>query len=495
MKIFLINNPDLKDELDGLDDAVLPDDDMVFSEKQSLKNISKGRKPGRFLSDDDFLVAKTEGDLTPDEASAFDFWLLQHPEYEKDFALLKISRLDTEEKVIFENKQLLYKKTEVVSNKKVLRPSRFETDDDFLVAKMEGDLTSEEELLFKAYLIENPELEKDFSLINISRLDSDEKIVFEHKSGLYKKQETVTHKITSRPERFDTDDDFIIAKIEGHLTATEEKEFELYVAQNPDIGKEYSLYKQTILIPDQSLVFEHKSSLKRFEISPKYYQLRKYSLAIASVAAMILFVTFFYFNREDEPVNPENPNYLSMIHRTSENQENVMRENKVSFNGTSEEQATEPNTINIDIKVKTSLHPNAPVDENKNQISETVNKPDLAQNTNTKVDENFKPDNLQMNTLQDQTTNVQVNDPGKQIVSSDNNKQNQTKPPASHKKKVKSEKDNLSFWDLAVMGVRGLSNISGAKIELKKQYDADGNVKALAFNSPNLAFSTPVKKR
>jgi hypothetical protein len=420
MELFLIKNPDLKEELDGLEDATLPDDKIVFEAKQVLKNLSL-----------------------------------------------------------------------------VFRPERFITDDEYLIAKIEDDLTDQEENDFELYLKQNPQVQNDYSLFLLSKLEADQSLIFENKSLLYRNEETIA--LSARPDRFLTDDDFLIAKIEGDLTPAEEKVFESYINENQAVKKEYSIFKQSILEPDQSIVFEHKSTLKRFEITPKYYLLRKYSVAVASVAAMLLFMTFFFFDREESPLISNNSNYLSLIHRSSENKENVMSENKLTFTGSPETNSSENQAAEFEIKIRSKLHAFAKLDNTKNdkpEIQVTTNKTDISQNDKTAIPENINRDHQQVNNEPIQTDNNKVADIGPKNVNTIIEKPVQISPAPKPKRTVKSsDKYNFTIWDLAIMGVRGLNNLAGSKIELKKQYDADGNVKSLAFNSPRLEFSTPVKKK
>ena len=416
MELFLLANPDLKEELDGLEDAVLPDDKIVFQAKQSLKNLT----------------------------------------------LLK-------------------------------RPERFESDDEFLIAKIEGDLSSDEEMVFNSYIKGNQLLEKEYSLYLLTRLQVDESIVFENKSLLYKHEQKDNPLITSRPLRFQSDDEFLVAKIEGELTPGEDAVFVSYIRENPAIDKEYSLYKQTILQPDQSVVYEHKSSLKRLVLTTNNHLLRKYSLAVASIAAILLFITIFFFDRKESQLTPGNNNFLSLIHPSLENNENIISGSRISFSGVSEKKLTENEVIKIDVKSHQNLQVyTKPYDSSINNSINGVSPIKTEHSISNKV---INPDVLQVNQIQDNLDNKKVPDISKQIVNAHNDIRNQSKSTKSTSKKDRYDKGNLTFWDLAVMGVRGLSNLSGKKIELKQQYDADGNVKSLAFNSPNIEFSTPVKKR
>ena len=417
MNLFLITNPDLKEELDGLDDAILPEDNMVFSAKQSLKK----------------------------------------------FSIVK-------------------------------RPVRFATDDDFLIAKLEGDLTTQGEIVFESFIKENKDLEKEYSLYKLTKLQPDQSIVFEFKSSLIVDEISTSNRLTERPARFTTDDEFLTAKIENDLSEQDEIVFESYLKANPLANKDYLLFKQTILEPDQTILFENKSSLKRFQLPSKFQQFRKYSYAVASVAAVLLFVVFFLFEKEEPLVSPENSNYLSLVHRSSQSHEEE-QENKISFTGTAKSPENENQEINMEIKIRKTLHASLTNNDNGNVDPEKNNNP--PQNNKVVIDESFNPDNLYnaQNITPTPKNTIADNSTPKSKIEPEKTQTKQSVSVQKAKKSTKSDNSGLTFLKVASMGIRGLSNLTGSKMELKEQYDENGNVKSLAFNSSKLEISAPIKKK
>jgi len=54
--------------------------------------------------------------------------------------------------------------------------------------------------------------------------------------------------------------------------------------------------------------------------------------------------------------------------------------------------------------------------------------------------------------------------------------------------------DRFSLWELADAGVRGINEIAGWEMKLEKEYDSDGRIAYLAFDSKAIQFSHTPKK-
>lgn len=104
---FVEQNPDLKDELSGIEELKLPDETIGFSNKQSLYKSGR-QKSG---TENFTAVAYMEGDLSDLETKLFMKHLEFHPEQTKDLELLMKTRLQADESIVFPAKSKLYRKT------------------------------------------------------------------------------------------------------------------------------------------------------------------------------------------------------------------------------------------------------------------------------------------------------------------------------------------------------------------------------------------------
>jgi hypothetical protein len=102
---FIVENEDLRIELEMLQAAVLPQEEISFADKSFLyKEIV-------FDSNlQEKLLLKLDGELIENELQALDSLLKNNTAAQIEYNLLQRTQLDTTEKIIFADKHLLYKK-------------------------------------------------------------------------------------------------------------------------------------------------------------------------------------------------------------------------------------------------------------------------------------------------------------------------------------------------------------------------------------------------
>lgn len=106
---FMQQNPDLSNEMEMLQQArLLPDDDLFFSDKEILL---KGPGSIGVESHEAYFLNYIDEELNPAEKQEVEKFVLQHPQFQEAFTLLKQTKLDPET-IIFEDKQSLYRKEE-----------------------------------------------------------------------------------------------------------------------------------------------------------------------------------------------------------------------------------------------------------------------------------------------------------------------------------------------------------------------------------------------
>jgi len=103
---FLNQNPDLKEELHQFEEVTLPEESVVFQEKQLLhKSLASDKQ---LL--DNKAIAYLEGDMDIHESRAFGAYLNQHPELQKEYKQLEKTRLVPDFSVRYTAKNKLYHK-------------------------------------------------------------------------------------------------------------------------------------------------------------------------------------------------------------------------------------------------------------------------------------------------------------------------------------------------------------------------------------------------
>jgi len=103
---FLNQNPDLKEELHLFEEVVLPEENIVFQDKQQLR---KGQTDEKQLHENK-VIAYLEGDMDIHESRAFGAYLNQHPELQKEYKQFEKTRLIPDLSIRYTAKNKLYHK-------------------------------------------------------------------------------------------------------------------------------------------------------------------------------------------------------------------------------------------------------------------------------------------------------------------------------------------------------------------------------------------------
>jgi hypothetical protein len=105
---FLQNNPDLKEELQVLQQAVLQPEELNFTGKHILYKKESGITLTNY---EEYFLLYVDNELSKAERGDVEMFVLQHPQLQGEFTLLKQTVLETEV-LSFGNKEVLYRKEE-----------------------------------------------------------------------------------------------------------------------------------------------------------------------------------------------------------------------------------------------------------------------------------------------------------------------------------------------------------------------------------------------
>ena len=107
---FIGQHPDLAEELAALQETKLPSDEsIVFTNKERLLKVEH---PALSISSyEDYFLLYIDDELSTKDKADVELFVLQHPELQAEFMLLKQTKLNPEP-IVFANKELLYQKEE-----------------------------------------------------------------------------------------------------------------------------------------------------------------------------------------------------------------------------------------------------------------------------------------------------------------------------------------------------------------------------------------------
>jgi hypothetical protein len=110
---FVQKNPDLKEELDILFQyKMAPDTGIVFENKSQLIK-QEGNSPVNLANYEEWLVLYMDNELTAEQKTAVDQFIVNHPSAKEELTVLLRTKLQPE-KIIFANKETLYRREEKV---------------------------------------------------------------------------------------------------------------------------------------------------------------------------------------------------------------------------------------------------------------------------------------------------------------------------------------------------------------------------------------------
>lgn len=174
---FLAANPGLDDELNELPTLDGLNAKLAQADKDALKRtLPPTGMPVEPL--DDFLIARLEGDLDPQQQEALQLYLLHHPEHQQAERLYALTKL-VPAALAYAEKQALVRQLPPTG-----MPDRHNLDD-LLVARLEGELEPEQEIALAAYLGAHPDAEWQWRLMQRARIPADP-VAFPAKSDLKK---------------------------------------------------------------------------------------------------------------------------------------------------------------------------------------------------------------------------------------------------------------------------------------------------------------------
>ncbi|MBL7950272.1 MAG: hypothetical protein JNM62_01015 [Flavobacteriales bacterium] len=180
LQAFLLLNPHLAPSSGELPFLAQASSTLTSMEKEALKRNIPPTGSVDHVSVDAHLIARLENDLTTEQREALRLFLLDHPEHhlaERIYALTKLVPVA----VAFAAKRGLERHFPPLG-----APNAFNLDD-FLVARMEGDLGLEQQVALDDLLGLHDSHGRAATLMNAARIKPDS-VVFQGKEGLKKRE-------------------------------------------------------------------------------------------------------------------------------------------------------------------------------------------------------------------------------------------------------------------------------------------------------------------
>ncbi len=362
----------------------------------------------------------------------------------------------------------------------------------FFLDFIEGRLNSTQQAELKQFLYENPDLKKELQEFENLTFAETAEIKFENKSLLKKSFISVGEINENNYEKF------LIGEIENDLTEVEKQNLKKFISKNLFVEKEQKLFQKTILIPDEKINFEDKTSLKKTAVIRLNWQ--QVSAAVAIAASILLLL---YFNFRKENISTEQKNGVAEKKEfPAENKITIKDENPaVKNNLIAENKKTQKEKI-IRHKKIVDNEQLTPGNKQNEMLSEqkTVESQPLAEKAPEEKIENKKE--LNINNIDEKKTenkNFELPTANYQLpAKSDDSftlkeflafkfKKNVLKENVAKRKK----ETKITPFDLASAAFNGIFRLFGSKIKMNKEY-SNGELASVSISSTNFEISRPV---
>jgi hypothetical protein len=162
---FLAQHPHL-----APDDAALPTLPVIKAALGALdkETLKRSIPPVGLVSDstvEDHLIARLEGDLDGEQLDALRAYLIAHPEWQQAERIVALTKL-VPEAIAFGAQR------DVQRHFPPLGAPTLHTLDDHLIARLEGDLSVEQEQELDRFLRQNEALERNWALVQATRIEA-----------------------------------------------------------------------------------------------------------------------------------------------------------------------------------------------------------------------------------------------------------------------------------------------------------------------------------
>lgn len=159
--------------------------------------------------------------------------------------------------------------------------------EEFVLDFLEGNLNEQKTEEMKAFLLMHPDISEDLEGLDEVVLEAENQTIL-HADFTNQLKKTKINAVASINE--DNFEELLIAELEQDLNPTQEQELKEFILLNPQLKQEQELTHRLKIQADTTVVFSHKSSLKKKNRAVVALW------TISSSVAAVLLISFWLFN-------------------------------------------------------------------------------------------------------------------------------------------------------------------------------------------------------
>lgn len=374
----------------------------------------------------------------------------------------------------------------------------------FFIDYLDGQLSAEQESELMQFLQQNPDLREELEMMqdvpNISDLAADD-VVFPEKDQLKKEA-------AQQPLSGSHFADLCIAAVENDITTSQQTELNTLLKKHPEKKQDAELYKKTCLQADLSVQYPDKKALYRGKVIRLGTKKTIYRLvAVAAMLALIFTVpALWQLPGDKQPAllsDSQLPgkNYTATTIITEPTAEPPQQNQTIPPIQEAVANAGIPHQHSQDEKTT------VPTEENFRRaatplhfpVTETAKVRGIALNMPHTIDAALQvPASMRQtpSVIEIQSTVNQLVALSKAAKSSSNKNtplhevQRVAKGEINPQDIVAEQKEKFRFWNIAAAGVNGLARLTNRPAYLEPDYNENGEIETLSFDSNLITFST-----
>lgn len=335
----------------------------------------------------------------------------------------------------------------------------------YIIDYLEGNLSQQLETKFSDFLSQNPDIKAEiyeFSSVSLSPAENN----LENKFLLKK---------SALSEHFQGNyfEELCIADIEGDITEAQKTDLQKILIEYPEKLSEYKDLKKTIYKSDKTIVFNNKEQLKK----KTYYigaavNRKKVLYTISAIAAsIVIFFSIINFQKLNSQINALSG--VASIHTPLNNRPVI---NKTIENNNDNNTNINYNT-NKNIKV---VHKNTETDTTEKRIYNKDNFKTINNNISYKV--KAQPEAIQMMKSENYIEYIVPEEKTFLSGAKDSFR--------NRKERISNEINQINTITVAQAVVKEYNTLTENNISIEGQYDENGNLSTIAFNTGEFSYFT-----
>lgn len=338
----------------------------------------------------------------------------------------------------------------------------------------EGRLAPGEEEEIRAFLSANPDLEEEFNMLTLFRLEP-EQMIFPRKNALRKNFPESREQVTT--ENFDM---YCIAYLEKDLSREQSERFEQYLSDHPEISSEWIRIKRTFLQP-KHVAFPAKDRLKKRKARVIDRRLWM-PLAAAATLALMLVLT---------PSVRENPVEMAVTDKpVGEQERNLEVDPRTPA-------VNDPAAAGIRM-IRSRTHP-VPVSSYKKETpQENTPEPNTGKETTEAEREPVRIAGLDLASRYGEGAKVKydriVMQPVPPVPANSGTLLTRARQLFTNATTEAMEEEDALIWSLASAGLKGINRIRENDAEFYATRDAEGAISGISIKSRFLNVTAPLNR-